>query len=153
MNVVLVEPEIPQNTGNISRTCVMTGATLHLVGRLGFSLEDRFLKRAGLDYWPHLTFYHYRDFDTLWRMYKDRNFYFFTTHAGRLYTEVSFTWSDFLVYGSETAGLPSDLLERFRGQCLRVPMARKIPRSLNLSNSVALTLYEALRQQDFPGLE
>ncbi len=155
MNVVLVEPEIPQNTGNISRTCVMTGSTLHLVGSLGFSLEDRFLRRAGLDYWPYLTYYHYPNFEALRAMHRGHNFYFFTTRAGRLYTEISFSPGDFLVYGSETKGLPAELLRRWAGagQCLRIPMVKGIPRSLNLSNSVALTLYEALRQQGFPGVE
>ena len=153
MHIVLIEPEIPQNTGNISRTCVMTGSTLHLVGELGFSIEDRYLRRAGLDYWPYLTFYRYPDFDSLLEKYRDHRFYFFTTKAKKAYTEISYTNNDFLVFGKETAGLPPQILQHCQDNCLRIPMVDNIPRSLNLSNAVAVVLYEALRQKGFPGMK
>lgn len=153
MHIVLIEPEIPQNTGNISRTCVMTGSTLHLVGKLGFSIEDRYLRRAGLDYWPYLTYYHYPDFESLYKKYRKRRFYFFTTKAKRAYTEVPYLSGDFLVFGKETAGLPSEILEYWKENCLRIPMVENIPRSLNLSNAVAVVVYEALRQKGFPGMK
>lgn len=152
MHVALVEPEIPPNTGNIARTCVLTGTVLHLVGNLGFSLADRYLRRAGLDYWPFLVFYTYKDFGSLWRYYRGCNFYFFTTKASRLYTEIAFKKDDFLVFGKETTGLPPELPAKWPDRCLRIPMVTGIPRSLNLANSVAVALYEALRQQGYPGL-
>ncbi len=153
MHVVLVEPEIPPNTGNIARTCVMTGTTLHLVGDLGFSLADRYLHRAGLDYWPYLVFYTYKDFESLYQTYQDNNFYFFTTKAQKCYAEVSYIQNDFLVFGKETAGLPPELLAKWPERCLRIPMTAGIPRSLNLANTVAVVLYEALRQQGYRGLQ
>jgi tRNA (cytidine/uridine-2'-O-)-methyltransferase len=152
MHVVLVEPEIPQNTGNIARTCVMTGATLHLIGKLGFSLEDRYLRRAGLDYWPHLRLFHYRDFDDFLSFNKGGNYYFFTTRGKKRYTDISYLANDFLIFGKETAGLPAELLEKWGDNCVRIPMIEGIPRSLNLSNAVAVALYEALRRQGFPGM-
>jgi len=130
----------------------MTGSTLHLVGRLGFSLEDRYLRRAGLDYWSKLELYLHRDFEEFFQLYKERNCYFFSTGSGRLYTEVSYTEQDVLVFGSETSGLPASLKQKWQKHFLRIPMTRDIPRSLNLSNSVAVALYEALRQQGFPGM-
>ncbi len=153
MHIVLIEPEIPQNTGNISRTCVMTGSVLHLVGKLGFSIGDRYLRRAGLDYWPYLNFYRYPDFDSLLEKYRAQRFYFFTTKAEKSYTEISYTDNDFLVFGKETAGLPAQILCGRQENCLRIPMADNIPRSLNLSNAVAVALYEALRQKGFPGMK
>ncbi len=153
MHIVLVEPEIPQNTGNIARTCVMTASTLHLVGKLGFSLDDRYLRRAGLDYWPHLKLFRYIDFDALRQAYPENPFYFLSTRAkGKIYTDVQYNFDDFLVFGKETAGLPVELLEKWQDRCLRIPMVKGIPRSLNLANSVALVLYEALRGQGFPGM-
>ncbi len=153
MHVVLVEPEIPPNTGNIARTCVLTGTILHLVGDLGFSLADRYLRRAGLDYWPYLTLYSYRDFESLYHIYQNCNFYFFTTKAQKSYTEIAYTTGDFLVFGKETAGLPPELLARWPERCLRIPMAAGLPRSLNLANAAAVVLYEALRQQGYPGMQ
>jgi tRNA (cytidine/uridine-2'-O-)-methyltransferase len=153
MHVVLVEPEIPQNTGNIARTCVMTNSTLHLIGKLGFSLDDRYLRRAGLDYWPYLTYFHYNDLDSLYKFYGDKNFYYFTTRGERTYGEISYQSDDFLVFGKETAGLPQKIVDACKDSCMRIPMAEGIPRSLNLSNSVALVLYEALRQQGFPNMK
>ncbi|GAW91302.1 tRNA (uridine(34)/cytosine(34)/5-carboxymethylaminomethyluridine(34)-2'-O)-methyltransferase TrmL [Calderihabitans maritimus] len=151
MHIVLVEPEIPQNTGNIVRTCAATGSILHLVRPLGFSTEDRYLKRAGLDYW-HLVEIHYHDsFAEVRRKYPEATFYFATTKAARHYTAVRYQPGDFLVFGKETKGLPEDLLKANAEYCIRIPMINEA-RSLNLSNSVAIVLYEALRQQGFPGL-
>lgn len=152
MNIVLVEPEIPANTGNIARTCAATGAKLHLVRPLGFSTDDRYLKRAGLDYW-HLVEVHYHDsFDALFQANRDACFYFTTTRANRWYTAVRYPPGCFLVFGKETAGLPEAILNRFPGQLVRIPIISGA-RSLNLSNAVAVVLYEALRQQGFPGLK
>ena len=151
MNIVLHEPEIPQNTGNISRTCAVTGTSLHLVGPLGFSLSDRYLKRAGLDYWNLLDVHKWDNFATLEADYPYHNFYFLSTRGERWYTEVSYGPSDFLVFGSETRGLPAELLNRRREHSFRIPMLPNT-RSLNLANTVALVLYEALRQQGFSGL-
>ncbi len=152
MHIVLIEPEIPQNTGNIARTCVMTASTLHLVGELGFSLEDRYLRRAGLDYWKHLQLYTHARFEELQDLYQG-NFYFLTSKASKIHTEISYREGDFLVFGKETDGLPENILQQWEDYCLRIPMVGTIPRSLNLANSVAVVLFEALRQQGFPGME
>lgn len=151
-NVVLVEPEIPQNTGNISRTCAVTGCTLHLVRPLGFSVDDRYLKRAGLDYWSELRIFYYDSFEELERAYPDSRFHLFTTHAERSYADVKYESGDFLVFGKETAGLGPEILARRADDAVRIPM-RPTLRSLNLSNSVAIAVYEGLRQNGFPGLE
>lgn len=153
MHIVLIEPEIPQNTGNIARTCVMTASTLHLVGELGFSLEDRYLRRAGLDYWKHLQLFKYSHFEELYNSYREHNFYFLTSKAQKTYAEIYFQEHDFLVFGKETDGLPEDILQSWKDCCLRIPMVKTIPRSLNLANSVAVVLFEALRQQGFPSLQ
>ncbi|HWQ61543.1 MAG TPA: tRNA (uridine(34)/cytosine(34)/5-carboxymethylaminomethyluridine(34)-2'-O)-methyltransferase TrmL [Negativicutes bacterium] len=148
MHIVLVEPEIPGNTGNIARLCAATGCELHLVRPLGFSTDDRYLKRAGLDYW-HLVKVHYHDsFAAMAERYDGHNFYFNTTKASRFYSEVTYTPEDVLVFGKETAGLPESLLAANRERCVRIPMLAGA-RSLNLSNAVAVVVYEALRQQDF----
>jgi tRNA (cytidine/uridine-2'-O-)-methyltransferase len=153
LNIVLVEPEIPQNTGNISRTCAATGAILHLVKPLGFSTEDRYLKRAGLDYWDLLDIRYHESLDDFFRAYPPRgDFYFSSTKAKRTYTEVCYTQNSFLFFGKETAGLPENLLAEHYDRCIRIPM-RSEARSLNLSNSVAIILFEALRQLDFPELQ
>lgn len=152
MNVVLVEPEIPQNTGNIVRTCAATGAKLHLVKPLGFSTEDKYLKRAGLDYWHLVKIYYYDSIAELMNRYLDGNFYFSTTKAGKWYTEFKYEKDSFLFFGKETAGLPVDLLKSNWDRCVRIPMVSEA-RSLNLSNAVAIILYEALRQQKFEGLK
>jgi len=151
MHIVLVEPEIPANTGNISRTCAVTGSSLHLVKPLGFSVDDKHLKRAGLDYWEYLDIHYYDSFSELRNKYPDNRFFFATTKASKSYTDFSFGPSDFLVFGKETAGLPMDLLKANWETCMRIPMGKHL-RSLNLSNSVAIILYEALRQQGFPDL-
>ncbi|MDH7479163.1 MAG: tRNA (uridine(34)/cytosine(34)/5-carboxymethylaminomethyluridine(34)-2'-O)-methyltransferase TrmL [Syntrophomonadaceae bacterium] len=151
MHVVLVEPEIPQNTGNIVRTCAVTGTTLHLVHPLGFSIDDRHLKRAGLDYWDLVEIHSYDSLSEFMQQHGGKRLYFFTTKGGRWYSEINFERNDFLVFGKETAGLPPAILAANPDRCLRIPM---IPgaRSLNLSNSVAVVLYEALRQQGFKNL-
>lgn len=152
MHIVLVEPEIPGNTGNIARLCAATGCELHLVRPLGFSTDDRHLKRAGLDYW-HLLKIHYHDnFAQVAELYKDHNFYFNTTKANRPYSAVNYTMRDVVVFGKETAGLPEELLAANRESCIRIPMLAEA-RSLNLSNAVAVVVYEALRQQAFFGLK
>lgn len=151
LNIVLVEPEIPQNTGNIARTCAATGSILHLVRPLGFSVEDKYLKRAGLDYWNWVDIRYYDSFDELKNQYKDADFFYSTTKALNAYTDVSYSDNCFLVFGKETAGLPEELLKENKERCIRIPMKECI-RSLNLSNSVAIIVYEALRQQNFKGL-
>ena len=151
MHIVLVNPEIPHNTGNIARTCAATGATLHLIKPLGFSLDDKSLKRAGLDYWKMMQYHVYEHFDDLLARYPATTMHFLTTKAPRAYTEASYGPDDFLVFGCETRGLPESLLERAYDRCIRIPMVPDA-RSLNLSNSVAIVLYEALRQQQFAGL-
>lgn len=150
-HVVLVEPEIPPNTGNVARTCAATGTVLHLVRPLGFEVDDRHLRRAGLDYW-HWVHVEYHDrFEDLLEEHPEGRFFYFSTKGKRQYAEVRYRPGDFLVFGKETRGLPDALLERFPEQTLRIPMRPDI-RSLNLSNSVALALFEALRQNGFPGL-
>lgn len=151
LNIVLVEPEIPQNTGNIARTCAATGSNLHLVKPLGFSVEDRYLKRAGLDYWNRVNIKYYESFSELKDRYSGADFYYSSTKALKAYTDISYTDNCFVVFGKETAGLPEELLKENREWCIRIPMKENI-RSLNLSNSVAIVTYEALRQQDFNGL-
>ena len=151
MHIVLVEPEIPGNTGNIARLCAATGFELHLVRPLGFSTDNKYLKRAGLDYW-HLVHISYHDsFSEIVSANPNATFYFFSTKAQRKYTEAVFTENDFLVFGKETAGLPESLLKEHWDTAVRIPM-REDARSLNLSNAVAVVLYEALRQQGFEGL-
>jgi len=147
MHIVLVEPDIPGNTGNIARLCAATGAELHLVRPLGFSTDDRYLKRAGLDYW-HLLNLHYHDsFAEVQQAYPDRRFYYNTTKAHKHHTDVPYGQNDMLVFGKETAGLPESLLAANREYCIRIPMIADA-RSLNLSNAVAIVLYEALRQTE-----
>lgn len=151
MNIVLVEPEIPQNTGNIARTCAATGSHLHLIQPLGFSLSDRYLKRAGLDYWNLMTYTLYDDYDDFLLKNSEANCYFASTKAAHNYCDVVYHPNDFLVFGRETKGLPEKLLKANYERCIRIPM-RSEARSLNLSNSVAIVLYESLRQQSFTGL-
>lgn len=151
MHVVLVEPEIPGNTGNIARLCAATTCDLHLVRPLGFSTDDKYLKRAGLDYWHLVTVYYHDSFEELQEKYSDANFYYNTTKADKHYTDIAYQKDDFLVFGKETAGLPESLLRANWDHSVRVPMLNDA-RSLNLSNSVAIVVYEALRQQGFPNL-
>ena len=151
MHIVLVYPEIPQNTGNIARTCAATGAVLHLIEPLGFSLSDRYLKRAGLDYWNLMTYQVHPDLESFFQSCPGARMHFASTKAGHMYTDVTYADNDYLVFGCETKGLPENLLEKASHRCIRIPMIPEA-RSLNLSNSVAIVLYEALRQQGFPSL-
>ena len=147
-NIVLVEPEIPENTGNIARTCSVTGAMLHLVRPLGFSVEDKHLKRAGLDYWRYLDITYYDSFAEVEERNPNARFHLTSTHAARSYADVVYRDGDFLVFGKETAGLGEALLSRRADDTVRIPM-RNDRRSLNLSNAVAIVLFEALRQTGF----
>lgn len=150
-HIVLVEPEIPQNAGNIARTCAATGTHLHMIRPLGFEVTDKYLKRAGLDYWHLVEICYYDSFDELKAKYQDARFFFFTTKGRHRHSDVTFQDGDFLVFGKETKGLPEELLMQHEESCLRIPMFSEA-RSLNLSNSVAVALYEALRQNDYPNL-
>jgi tRNA (cytidine/uridine-2'-O-)-methyltransferase len=149
LNVVLVEPEIPQNTGNISRTCAVTNTALHLIRPLGFEISDRTLRRAGLDYWKDLAISYYDSFEELEAKNPRARFFLATTHSSRNYCDALYMDGDFLVFGKETAGLGEKLLSRRRDDAIRIPMMPN-QRSLNLSNAVAIVLYEALRQLGFP---
>lgn len=152
LNIVLVEPEIPQNTGNIARTCAATGARLHLVGPMGFSVDDRKLKRAGLDYW-HLLDITYYDSLSDFFLRNTGNFYYFSTKGRHIHSDLSYPGGCYLVFGKETAGLPEPLLQRNPDTCVRIPMLSDPgARSLNLSNSVAVGVFEVLRQWGYPGL-
>jgi len=153
MNIVLVEPEIPQNTGNIARTCAVTGSTLHLVRPLGFEVTDKQLKRAGLDYWHYLDIRYYDSIEeVIEKYYTGDNFYFFSTKAKCVHSDASYKDGDFLVFGKETKGLPEPLLEKYYSRCVRIPMMGEL-RSLNLSNSVCVAVYESLRQQGYKGFK
>lgn len=151
LNIVLVEPEIPQNTGNIARTCAATGARLHIVEPMGFKIDDKKLKRAGLDYWYLLDITYYSNLEDFFEKNMDGNFYFFSTKAQNRYSDISYPDKSYLFFGKETAGLPEELLKANPDRCVRIPMISDA-RSLNLSNSVAIGVYEVLRQWDFPKL-
>lgn len=146
MNVVLVEPEIPPNTGNVARLCAATGAALHLVGPLGFRLDDRELKRAGMDYWEQVTWKYWKSLAELHEQVKDARFFYVTTRSKRLYTEPRYRADDYLVFGRETARLPQALLDANAGTTITIPMFNPQARSLNLATAVGIVLYEALRQ-------
>lgn len=152
MHIVLVEPEIPANTGNIARTCAATGTTLHLIKPLGFSVEDKYLKRAGLDYWHLVEIHYYDNIEQFFAVFPNGRFWYCTTKAKQWYHQVNFQSDDFLVFGKETKGLPEQLLRQNQANCIKIPMINEA-RSLNLANSVAVVLYESLRQQSFSGLE
>ncbi len=151
LNIVLVEPQIPQNTGNIARTCAATGARLHLVEPMGFRVDDAKLKRAGLDYWYLLDITYYRDLEDFFDRNPNGPFFYFSTKAARVHSEAAYPDGSYLVFGREDRGLPESLLRRNYAQSVRIPMISEA-RSLNLSNSVAIAVYEALRQNDYPGL-
>ena len=152
LNIVLVEPEIPQNTGNIARTCAATGARLHIVEPMGFKPDDKQLKRAGLDYWYLLDITYYKNLDDFFEKNKGGEFYFFTTKGRTVYSDVNYPDNAYIFFGKETKGLPESLLKKYYDQCVRLPMMDET-RSLNLSNSAAIVLYEALRQNKFVGME
>ena len=151
LNIVLAEPQIPQNTGNIARTCAVTGAALHIIKPMGFTPTDKQLKRAGLDYWHFLDISYYDGFDEFLAR-TSGNYFFFTTKAQNRYTDVSYPDNCYIVFGREDAGLPEELLFKNKNSCVRIPMMPTL-RSLNLSNSVAIAAYEILRQWDFPELQ
>ena len=148
LNIVMVEPEIPQNTGNVARTCAATGARLHLVGPMGFKIDDKKLKRAGLDYWQYLDISYYDEFFQK----NDGQFFYFTTKGRHVHSDVSYPDNCYLLFGKETKGLPEELLIKHPESCVRIPMGDEI-RSLNLSNSVAIATYEVLRQWNYPSLQ
>ncbi|MBE7016587.1 MAG: tRNA (cytidine(34)-2'-O)-methyltransferase [Ruminococcaceae bacterium] len=151
VDIILVEPEIPMNTGNIARTCACTGARLHLIKPLGFDISDKAVKRAGLDYWQYVDISVYENIEEFFAKNGDENLYLATTKAPRSYAEVDFSGDVKLMFGKETAGLPESLRNKYAEGCIRIPMQGEV-RSLNLANSVAILCYEALRQQGFPGL-
>lgn len=151
-NIVLVEPEIPQNTGNIVRTCAATGCKLHLVRPLGFEVTDKHLKRAGLDYWSDVEICYYDKIEEVFAKFPHSRFFFFTTKGLTRHSAAQFAEGDFLVFGKESKGLPEELLTEHKSSCLRIPMIGET-RSLNLSNSVAIAVYEGLRQLDFEGFK
>ena len=152
INIVMVEPEIPQNTGNVARTCAATGARLHLVGPMGFTIDDKKLKRAGLDYWQYLDITYYEDITEFFEKNKNGKFFFYTTKGRNVHSDVSYPDNCYLLFGKETKGLPEELLLKNPESCVRIPMMGEI-RSLNLSNSVAIAVYEVLRQWNFPELQ
>ena len=152
IHIVLHEPEIPQNTGNIARTCAATGASLHLIRPLGFSIDDRRMKRAGLDYWDKLDIQYYDGLEDFLSHHPSAPLYSFTTKAQRNYADIQYPDEVFLLFGKETRGLPEEFLLAHPDSCVRIPMLNHL-RSLNLSNSVAIAVYEVLRQHDFDGLQ
>lgn len=152
LNIVLHEPEMPANTGNIGRTCVATGTVLHLIEPLGFQISDKMLKRAGLDYWDKLDVRVYEDFDDFVAKNPEAKIYMATTKAARSYTDVQYEDDCYIMFGKESAGIPETILQKYQDTAVRIPMWGEI-RSLNLSNAVAIVLYEALRQNDFLGLK
>jgi len=153
INIVLMEPEIPQNTGNIARTCAATGSKLHLIRPLGFSLDSKHLKRAGLDYWNLLDVYYYDSFEEFKEKNDSNNFFYATTKSKKSYADMKFNENCFLIFGKETKGIPEDILNENKEKIMRIPMIKnENARSLNLSNSVNIVVYEALRQIGFPNM-
>lgn len=154
LHIVFVEPEIPPNTGNIARTCAATDTVLHLVKPLGFSIGEKAVKRAGLDYWEHVTLRVHDSLDDFMKEFGDKNFYLATTKGGRIYTEVEFKDEDMILFGRETKGLPREFIAEHSERAIRIPMSESTRlRSFNLSNSANIILFEALRQLGFPGLK
>ncbi len=151
MHIILHQPEIPANTGNIGRTCVATGTSLHLIEPLGFRLDEKSIKRAGMDYWDSLDVTRYINYDEFLEKHPGAKIWFATTKAKKIYTEAVFGMDDYIMFGKESAGIPEEILVEHEEDCIRIPMQGGI-RSLNLSNSVAIVLYEALRQNDFAGM-
>lgn len=151
INIVLHEPEIPQNTGNIARTCAATGASLHLIRPLGFAIDNAKLKRAGLDYWDKLDITYYDGLEDFYTKHPNSKIYYFSTKARHCYTDVKYPEDTYIMFGKETKGLPEEILKKNPDTCVRIPMRNNL-RSLNLSNSVAIAVYEILRQKEFSGL-
>lgn len=152
MHIILHQPEIPANTGNIGRTCVASGTDLHLIEPLGFRLTEKEIKRAGMDYWEHLQVTRYMNFDEFRSLHKGARIWMATTKAKHVYSDVSFAPDDYIMFGKESAGIPEEILLEYEETCIRIPMEPRI-RSLNLSNSVSIILYEALRQQHFADMQ
>ncbi len=153
LHIVLVEPEIPPNTGNIARTCAATGAVLHLVRPLGFSIDEKSVKRAGLDYWDFVNLEIHDSLEEFLGKYKDKNFYLATTKGGNFYSDVQYKDEDMILFGKETKGLPKELIAQYPDKAIRIPMSQNTKlRSLNLSNAANIILFEALRQIEFPNL-
>lgn len=152
LNIVLLEPEIPQNTGNIARTCAATGASLHLIEPMGFTVTDAKLKRAGLDYWNKLDVTYYKNIEDFYERTKGGEYFYFSTKAPRCYTDITYPNPCYLIFGKESAGIPETILKKNLERTVRIPMRESL-RSLNLSNSAAIAVYEVLRQRHFEGLE
>lgn len=152
IGIVLLEPEIPQNTGNIARTCAATGASLHLIEPMGFTVTDAKLKRAGLDYWHQLDITYYKNIEDFYTRTAGGEYFYFSTKAPRAYTQITYPENCYLVFGKESAGIPEEILKKNLDRCVRIPMRENL-RSLNLSNSAAIAIYEVLRQGDFENLE
>lgn len=151
LNIVLLEPEIPQNTGNIARTCASSGAILHMIKPFGFKIDNAKLKRAGMDYWFHLDIRYYENLEDFWQKNPNCDFYLFTKKASNSYIDISYSDNVYFFFGRESTGLPEDLIDKYRERALRIPMKAGL-RSLNQSNSVAIATYEYLRQKNFEGL-
>jgi len=151
MHIVLLEPEIPQNAGNIARTCAVTNCVLHLIKPLGFSVDDKYLKRAGLDYWKLLDIRYYENFQDFLEKNQGARLWMATTKAKHIYSDITYEENDYFMFGRESAGIPEEILMAHEANTIRIPMLEEA-RSLNLSNSVAIVIYEALRQQGFPGM-
>ena len=151
LNIVLYQPEIPQNTGNIARTCVLTDSTLHLIKPLGFSIDDKAVKRSGLDYWKDLKLEVHESYEDFMAKYGDQRIFLATTHGGKFYSEESYEPGDFIMFGRESSGVPEEVHNAHKG--IRIPMIKTSTRSLNLSNTVCAIAYEALRQMDFPNMK
>lgn len=152
INIVLLEPEIPQNTGNIARTCAATGSALHLIEPMGFTVTDAKLKRAGLDYWNKLDITYYKNIDDFYEKTAGGSYFYFSTKAPRCYTDIEYPDECYLIFGKESRGIPEEILKKNLDKCVRIPMLENL-RSLNLSNSVAIAVYEVLRQRRFADLE
>ena len=152
LNIVLLEPEIPQNPGNIARTCAATGASLHLIEPMGFTVTDAKLKRAGLDYWNKLDITYYKNIEDFYERTKGGEYFYFSTKAPRCYTDIAYPNPCYLIFGKESAGIPETILKKNLSRTVRIPMRESL-RSLNLSNSAAIAVYEVLRQRNFEGLE
>ena len=152
MNIILHEPEIPANTGNIGRTCVATGTSLHLIEPLGFRLDEKSVKRAGMEYWPHVDLHTYKNFEEFKEKNPNAKIWMATTKAKHVYSDVEFGPDDFIMFGKESAGIPEEILVDYEETCIRIPMLEQI-RSLNLSNCAAIVLYESLRQQNFESMQ
>jgi tRNA (cytidine/uridine-2'-O-)-methyltransferase len=153
LNIVLYQPEIPQNTGNIGRTCVLTNSVLHLIKPLGFTIDDKSLRRAGLDYWSKLNAVYYENFEEFFEKNNDKKIFLSTTKANNFYNQVSYSQGDFIMFGRESSGTPEHIRELFKENLIKIPMVETTERSLNLSNSASIIVYEALRQIGFPDMK